>query len=317
MSQGQGVGRDSGTLASNDAAQPGARGAASSATSAGAMLREAREARGWSQDEVSIRLKFGVKQISALEDERWDDLPHGMSLRGFVRNYARVLDIPPEPLLQALGAHLEPGDPVSLAQASSLSSPLAQSGGRAWPKAGRRRPAPWIIGGLMLIVAIALVAYALTQQGALSVLTGTPKPSTTAAAPIAPVQETTEGVAPPNTTPSGGNEPLGGTPLAAAAVTPPPAVVAEPAAHVAAAAAASDGLVLRVREASWVEVRRADGTVAVSQIVPANTDITVEAAAAPLRIVVGNVKGVDATWRRAPLDMSSPRRDNVARMTLN
>ncbi|WP_420225243.1 RodZ domain-containing protein [Pigmentiphaga litoralis] len=45
--------------------------------------------------------------------------------------------------------------------------------------------------------------------------------------------------------------------------------------------------------------------------------MSVEASAAPLRIVIGNVKGVDAQWRRAPLDMSSARRDNVARMTLN
>lgn len=314
MSEGQGA-----MTGANNAA---ATGASTTATSAGAMLREARERRGWSQDEVSIRLKFGVRQIAALEDERWSDLPHGMSLRGFVRNYARVLEIPPEPLLQAMGPRLETGDPVSLAQASSLSSPLAQSGGRAWPKAGRKRPAPWIIGGFMLLVAIALVAYALTQQGALSVLTGTPKPSTTALAPVAPVTESTESVAPPNTTPTGSNEPLGVTPgtpappVAAAAAVAPPVATPEPAAA-APAAANGDGLVIHTREASWVEVRRANGTVAISQIVPPNTDVSVEASAAPLRIVIGNVKGVDAQWRRAPLDMSSSRRDNVARMTLN
>jgi cytoskeleton protein RodZ len=313
MSEGQGA-----MTGANDAAMTGA---GNTATSAGAMLREARERRGWSQDEVSIRLKFGVRQIAALEDERWSDLPHGMSLRGFVRNYARVLDIPPEPLLQAMGPRLETGDPVSLAQASSLSSPLAQSGGRDWPKAGRKRPAPWIIGGFMLLVAIALVAYALTQQGALSVLTGTPKPSTTALAPVAPATESTEPVAPPNTTPTGSNEPLGvipGTPAPpVAAAVPPPVATPEPAAAAAPAATNADGLVIRTREASWIDVRRANGTVAISQIVPPNTDVSVEASAAPLRIVIGNVKGVDAQWRRAPLDMSSARRDNVARMTLN
>lgn len=304
------------------------------AASTGAALRTAREQRGWSREDVSVRLKFGVRQIAALEDERWSDLPHGMSLRGFVRNYARVLEIPAEPLLQALGSHVETGDPVSLNQASSLSSPIAPSSGRAWPgssranRSGRKRPAPWIIGAIMLVAAIAIVGYALVEQGKLPGIFDASRPAAEAVAITPPAALTADQVATPNTTPVGPTDTApgaaatqqavpGGTPAPAASAASPAAPGVAPAAAEPAVPAATSGLVLRTREASWVEVRRADGTVAISQILPANSDFTLEASAAPLRVVIGNVKGVDATWRNAPVDLASARRDNVARLTLN
>ena len=56
-------------------------------------LGAARAARikGWSVDEVSSRIKFSARQIEALENEQWADLPSGVSLRGLIRNYARLL----------------------------------------------------------------------------------------------------------------------------------------------------------------------------------------------------------------------------------
>lgn len=57
----------------------------------GSALRDLRQAKGWSLDEVSSRIKFSPRQIEALEEERWDELPSGVSLRGLVRNYARLL----------------------------------------------------------------------------------------------------------------------------------------------------------------------------------------------------------------------------------
>lgn len=296
--------RVAGGDASAHAAVPG-HGAAAS-TSVGATLRASREQRNWSQEDVSVRLKFGVRQIAALEDERWNDLPHGMSLRGFVRNYARILDLAPEPLLLALGPRLETGDPVSLNQASSLSSPLARTSGRVWPGASRKKPAPWIIGALMVVVAIALLGYALVQQGKLPTMTSAAGKAKEVVTAVVPPAAVIEEVAPPNTTPAGA-APV--PELPAPVLTPPPAEVAP--------AVAAGGLVIHAREASWVEVRRANGSIAISQILAANADFSLDASAAPLRIVIGNAKGVDVSWRNAPVDLASARRDNVARLTLN
>ncbi len=79
-----------------------AQGAGLSAASIGSTLRALREARGMSLSEVSARLKFSVRQLDALEQERWDDLPQGVSLRGLVKNYARFLQADADALLDTL-----------------------------------------------------------------------------------------------------------------------------------------------------------------------------------------------------------------------
>jgi cytoskeleton protein RodZ len=61
-------------------------------TGVGATLRSLREAKRLTPAEVSARLKFSSRQLEALETEQWDRLPSGMSLRGFVKNYARYVE---------------------------------------------------------------------------------------------------------------------------------------------------------------------------------------------------------------------------------
>lgn len=285
-----------------------------SSSSVGRELAGLREARGWSQEYVSERLKFAVRQIRALENEQWSELPQGMPLRGFVRNYARLLDTDSEPLLRALSPRLQVTDPVSLDQASSLSSPLAHSSGRAWPVPGsRRRMAPWLVGGVMAILALVLLGYALSQQGKLSfgqVSSGVEVSGVTAEPPAA-------APAAAGTVPSQPPVDMAPSPVAAPAaepVAPPPAP--EPPAPVAQPPAPVSGLALTLKQASWVEIRRADGTIAVSRVLPAGEPYELDPAGAPYRVVIGNVSGVSLNWRGAPVDLASYRRDNVARLTL-
>ncbi|RZS81048.1 helix-turn-helix domain-containing protein [Pigmentiphaga kullae] len=280
-----------------------------SSSSVGRELARLREARGWSQEYVSDRLKFAVRQIRALENEQWSELPQGMPLRGFVRNYARLLDQDPAPMLQALSPQLQVADPVSLEQASSLSSPLAHSSGRAWPvAASRRRLAPWLVGGVMAVAALVLLGYALSQQGKLSFGQASTASLDTPAGGTTSVQ-TEAPLAPAEPAPA---VPAEITPAAPAPIAPAPA----PEPPAAAAPAPAPGLSITMRQASWVEVRRADGTVAVSRIIPAGEPYELDVAGAPYRVVIGNVSGVDLTWRGAPVDLAPYRRDNVARLTL-
>src|SRR5690606_18906383 len=98
----------------------------------------------------------------ALEDERWDELPRGPSLRGLVRNYARLLGLDAETLLQGVPAHLMPA-PVA-------ASALGHAGGAMQPAPLRRGGASparqgrnWLMGFLFLVLisAAALAAYVL------------------------------------------------------------------------------------------------------------------------------------------------------------
>lgn len=66
---------------------------------AGAALEAARLAKGMTQQDVSNSLRYSVKQIDALEKNAFDLLPDAMITRGFIRSYARLLEIDAEPLL--------------------------------------------------------------------------------------------------------------------------------------------------------------------------------------------------------------------------
>ncbi len=68
---------------------------------AGAQLREARERLNLSLEDIAVQIKSAPRKLAALEAERWSELPERPYLRGLIRNYARVLHLDPEPLLEA------------------------------------------------------------------------------------------------------------------------------------------------------------------------------------------------------------------------
>ncbi|MGA7595519.1 MAG: RodZ domain-containing protein [Gallionella sp.] len=68
----------------------------------GAMLREARNQLGMSIADVAAQTKFAPRQIEALEAEDFENLPETAFLRGFVRSYAKILNLDAETLLAAL-----------------------------------------------------------------------------------------------------------------------------------------------------------------------------------------------------------------------
>ena len=75
------------------------RQAQSQPASLGEVLQAARVAKALSLQDVSDNLRYSVKQIDALEKGAFDLLPDAMITRGFIRNYARLLEIDAEPLL--------------------------------------------------------------------------------------------------------------------------------------------------------------------------------------------------------------------------
>lgn len=88
----------------DDSAASVSASSAAEALPVGSTLRTARVSKGWTLDEVAGRIKFSARQIDALENEMWSELPTGVSLRGLIRNYARLLGVN----AQALTASLDP-----------------------------------------------------------------------------------------------------------------------------------------------------------------------------------------------------------------
>ncbi len=80
-------------------------------SSFGANLKREREAQGVSLQEISDRTKIGVRLLKAIEEEHLDQLPGGIFVKSFVRQYARYLKLDEEQAvseyLQAVGAATE------------------------------------------------------------------------------------------------------------------------------------------------------------------------------------------------------------------
>ena len=70
--------------------------------SLGALLREAREHLGLSVADVANQIKFAPRQIEAIEAENYQHLPEEAFLRGFIRSYAKILQLDAQKLLDAL-----------------------------------------------------------------------------------------------------------------------------------------------------------------------------------------------------------------------
>jgi len=120
----------------------------------GEILREAREARGESVNDVARILKLSAHQLEALENGRFDVLPGPTFVRGFLRNYARYLDIPPEPLLEGIN--------IRTPTAADLSSMLKLHG-NVQPKASPRAhskmlPVVLIILAVLIVLGVVGVA---------------------------------------------------------------------------------------------------------------------------------------------------------------
>jgi len=68
----------------------------------GSLLREERERRGLSLEEISDKIKISKSCLAAIEEGDEARLPHPVYAKGFIRNYARLLGIDNEEFLDSL-----------------------------------------------------------------------------------------------------------------------------------------------------------------------------------------------------------------------
>lgn len=87
----------------------------------GTKLRQARESRSLSLEEVSQATYMRVNYLQALESDNFDALPSKTQARGFLRAYASFLGLKTEPLLAALDSTQEPDEQPTAAK--NIASP--------------------------------------------------------------------------------------------------------------------------------------------------------------------------------------------------
>lgn len=267
----------------------------------GERLRNAREARGLSLDEIEAATRIRRRYLEALENEAFDQLPGGAYAKGFLRNYASYLGLPAEDLV---GMYPEfRADPII-----THGSPVEVRITPATPQSRARR----IITGIAVLAAIGALLLGYILYGQLRQFAVTPPPSTgttpsagsTARPAQAPTAQPQPGqAAGPQTggtaAPQGGQP--GATPPAASPATPasPPAAPPSSPAGQPSALAGPLSVVVVATDRSWIRTV-ADGVTVYEGFLNAG-DRQVWQAHHQLTLKVGNAGAVEATVNGQPI----------------
>lgn len=117
-------------------------------TSLGDLLRQAREARGESPADIAHALKLSQRQIEAMELERFDLLPGPAFVRGFLRNYARYLDLHIDDRI----AQLQFGDSAQAVRLSPVTNATGQMPVGSGVQRRVVRPALIVVSGMLSVL---------------------------------------------------------------------------------------------------------------------------------------------------------------------
>lgn len=269
--------------------------AAAAEPSPGALLAAARERNGLTVIDVARQLKLSPWQVEALESGDYGRLPSAVFVRGFIRNYARVVKLDAAPLLAGI-AHTEPRPPlVDIDSLHSVETPFPTGREVNWRKYG--------IAAAAVVVSLAAFEFYFDDA---------PEPAANSrVVELQPPRAAEQAGA--------GGQPQGAMPPAAdstAAAEPAQGETPGAAPDANARRAANEQQVrFRFVQASWVEIRDRDGRKIFSQFNPAGTEQVV-VGLAPLTLVVGNARGVDLTYNEQPIDLGPHTKVDVARLTL-
>lgn len=285
--------------------------------SVGERLRTAREALGMTAADVAQALKLSTRQIDALEAGDWGKLPGTTIIRGFVRNYARVVQVPAEPLLSDLDA--------PLAETPRLDRPRTTTAVLPEPGRAQKRDYATVLAGLVF-VALAVVAYFVVpldfwqsapKEAKTEVAATAPEPAQSAAAlPGAPAP-----LFPPGTPLPAEVQPVpvpaaeASKPADLAAPTASAPVVANPTAPAGQLAPGSARVQLNFAQPSWVEIRDRTGQIIFSQLNQAGSQREVDGLP-PFALVVGNAAHVTVQYKGRNIELQPRSKDDVARVTV-
>lgn len=253
----------------------------------GAMLARARAERRLGISEVAERLKYGARQIEALEADDYGPLGGTTFVRGMIRSYAKLLDRDPAPVLVALDRRNIPAQaPVDL-----------RTQRIPFPDGNRRATRLYLALSVIVLLAIGGILYewhfAEVAPTPVSVAPPAPRPvpETVVAAPVEPE-----------------------TP---APVTPA-AVPESRAGPVSRGTGPGRRIQLEFQTESWVEIKDRDGITLLSQLNAAGTHKVVEGAP-PFSVIIGNAgnaANVRVIYKDTPFDLRPYVKVEVARFTL-
>ena len=277
----------------------------------GERLRSARTGRALSVEDVAEKLHLDEMVVTALEDERFDDLGAPVFVRGHLRSYATLLELSPDKLIDTYQA--------SLPQASDFPAPPTLR-----DRSVTVNPVTWGFWSLVAVLALALIFYVFsgdddsdatadTELDAAEVIEDARPAPPPGQLLLPPEVDTRPVLSPPAATPE--SEPTA-TPEpepAAAEVEPPPTAVI-------AAGASGDlppvQLELVFRGESWAEISDVEQRLLFGLQRPGTRREL--AGEPPFRLLLGNATQVDLFVDAEPYSIPRERGANdVARFVID
>jgi cytoskeleton protein RodZ len=267
----------------------------------GAELARARQAAGLAVADVAQQLKFARRQIEALEQGRYGDLPAGTFARGMVRAYARLVRIDPEPLVERIAPQVAVPDNAAAVAAVQRPIPIVDN--------ARRTNTAYVVLSLVILVVIAAVAFewqrAPAKAARMTFVPAAQAPAQAEQKAVAVVTTVT-----PQITTLGTAEPQA---VKDASAAPAPAVTEKT--DTEKATDARRRISIKFERESWVEIRGRDGRILTSELNPGGTERTV-VGRAPFTLVIGNAHFVRLSYDDRPIDLAPHVKVEVARFTL-
>ena len=285
----------------------------------GQTLASERERQGLSRSDAAQRLHMSAYQIEAIEIGDYTRLPKGTFLRGFVRNYAKVLGLRAEEALALLPEHAprdrKPG--IVVPTQNIRFDPL-----------GDRLQNPYVKAASLALVALVIGFAAMywwlfikpTPPGAagrkatetqVAVVAPAAQPESIAKAPAVQVPPAKAEAARPE--PAKPEAPKPEPPRQNARLAAPPAAPAVPA-QTQFLKVSADGKVLKLvfKGSSWVEIRDAKGKILLSRLNPAGSEAEVSGRP-PFNVIVGNAPEVQVFYNDHEFDLEPHTKVAVAR----
>ena len=298
-------------------------------SSIGALLRAARESQSLSVEKISSQLHLSEKQIQALEQDDFQSFGSAMLTRGFIKNYARLLSLDPEPLLEA---HRKNSPQDQIQSISYQSEPIVSK------KAPNLKKSRVLLFGVMFILTLlGFMAYKMinhkTAEGEGDAVSA--KQAQEAEANVAVNSELMPGAALPAAERTAA---LDGTTVTEVPLPADPEVTkpqlqknevnkaAEKAVDQTPEAKTettkSESLNANLAKAklvltgsSWISVQDKTGKTVFSKLAKAGTDEFVEGVP-PLKFHIGNVSATQIIFNGQPVDLTANTFNNMARITL-
>ncbi len=282
-------------------------------TSAGAMLRRAREEAGLHIGALAVSLKVPVKKLEALEADRLDLLPDAVFARALASTVCRILKVDPAPVLAAFPQTNAQRDDA----ARTARQPTFRPSGHSSQKSLMERLSrPFILLGFAFAVgALVLMFFPAIQQFAEDVKKGVES----SGAPVARQAPHADNLSAPAVTSAGStagaDSSINSARAAAAAVptnTASVAAASEPAQTQQTATEPAEILMLTARGNSWVEVTDAKRSVVLRKIMVAGESQNL-GGMLPLAVILGRANLLDVQVRGKAVDLLPLTKDNVAR----